>query len=92
MTKIIQDIQNEFIDKFPELKDFPALAMEMQTFLHQACIRYAQGIVPEKLPTLPCELPSCSNSRTCRCTTNAFHNIAINKMTDRIQEDTLPIS
>ena len=43
----MQEIQNEFIEKFPELKDFPVLAMEMQTFLHKACICYVEGIVPE---------------------------------------------
>jgi len=53
MTKQMQEIQNDFLEKFPELKEFPALAMEMQTFLHQACTRYAQGIVPEKLQIDP---------------------------------------
>lgn len=47
MTKVMQEIQNEFLEKFPELKEFPALAMEMQSFLHKSCIRYAEGIVPE---------------------------------------------
>jgi len=47
MRREMQEILEEFIEKFPQAEDEESTLDEMLTFIRASLTRYAEGIVPE---------------------------------------------